>query len=263
MRPTVLFFGGNGHAAARLAGARRALALLVEAREVAPFDIVEVPYPGFEGRPPAADPRAFLAALGEAVGTAAADPDVFVYATGIGALFAVTLRAAGSLGRGPVVLQGPVLWGLERRFLPRLARAGLAPVLVGLFSSPSFRRHFVRRYFAVPPPPEVRDGFFAGYSRCTAAVDLFRWCAPSWLRDVERMAAERPRSLDGIEVWWGARDRVVGPSEQRWTENALGCRWPQRTFADWGHYPMIDDPAAWVRALAEARTRGAPVMIDR
>jgi hypothetical protein len=263
LSPTVLFFGGNGHAAVRLRAARQALAEMADAGTVAPFEIVEVPYPGFEGRPRAARPAAFLDALEKAVRQTAADPDVLVYATGIGALFAVTLRAAGSLGRGPIVLQGPVLWGLERRLLPRLARAGLAPVLVRLFSSRAFRRHFVRRYFMAAPPAEIREGFFAGYEQCPAAADLFRWCGPSWLRDVERMVSEQPQSLDGIDFWWGARDRVVGPAEQRWTEDALGRRWAERTFADWGHYPMIDDPRGWVRALAEARTRRTPVMIDR
>ena len=260
MRPAVLFFGGNGHAAARLVPARRALDRLVAAGQVAPFEIVEVRYPGFEGRPRAGDRSAFLAALEGAAAATVADPGALVYATGIGALLALTLRVSGSLGRARVVLQGPVLWGLERRWMPRLARAGLAPVMVRLFRSNAFRRHFEGRYFTSPLSVEDRRGFFEGYDACASAADLFRWCGPSWLREIEAQAGRAPESLEGIEVWWGARDRVVGPSELRWTEKALGVRWAERTFPGWGHYPMIDDPDGWIRALAALRAHEGPAL---
>jgi pimeloyl-ACP methyl ester carboxylesterase len=60
-----------------------------------------------------------------------------------------------------------------------------------------------------------------------------------------------------VTVWWGERDRVVGPREQHWAEEALGVRWPARTFPSWGHYPMVDGPAAWVAALS-AENHTAP-----
>ena len=186
-----------------------------------------------------------------------------MYATGIGALFAVTLRARRRLGAHPVVLQGPVLWGLEHRWMPRLARAGLAPVIPRLFAWPRFQRDFVRRHFLSAPPIAVQNGFFDGYARCAAAADLFRWCGPSWLREVEETVARYPGTLDGIEVWWGAHDRVVGPAELRWTERALGVRWPERTFAAWGHYPTLDDPEGWVRAVAATVPARPPVRIAR
>ncbi len=189
--------------------------------------------------------------------------DVLVYATGIGALFAVTLRARRRLGAHPLVLQGPVLWGLERRWRPRIARAGLAPLIPRLFAWPSFQRDFVRRHFVTTPTDTARAGFFDGYARCAAVADLFRWCGPSWLRDVEKTIARDPGTLDSIEVWWAGRDRVVDASERRWTERALGLRWPERTFAAWGHYPMIDDPEGWVRAVAATVPAGPAVRIAR
>src|SRR5262245_59402396 len=51
----VLFFGGNGHAAVRLEAATSALA-----RRVRTLELDAVPYPGFEGRPPAGTLEAFL-----------------------------------------------------------------------------------------------------------------------------------------------------------------------------------------------------------
>ena len=52
----VLFFGGNGHSAARHSPAQRALA----ASASPPFELASVPYPGFEGRPRAPSFDAFL-----------------------------------------------------------------------------------------------------------------------------------------------------------------------------------------------------------
>jgi hypothetical protein len=261
--PVVLFFGGNGHASARLQPAREALERMTASGAVTHFEIVEVPYPGFEGRPRAADARAFVAALADAAAFAPHRPDALVYATGIGALFAVTLRAQHALGRIPLVLQGPVLWGLERRWMPRFARAGLAPVIPLLFRARGFQRRFIRRHFAIPPSSAIQSAFFDGYARCTATADLFRWCSSAWLRDVEKAVRDRPGALDGVQVWWGGRDRVVGPAELRWTEAALGVRWPERTFPHWGHYPMIEDPEGWVQAVAATVASPTPVMIAR
>jgi hypothetical protein len=258
--PAVLFFGGNGHCAARLATVR---ALLDHMGSAAPFELVSLAYPGFEGRPSASGPEALLDACADASSRVIARDEVLVYATGIGALFALTLRARRRLAAHPLILQGPVLWGLEHRWMPRIARAGLAPVIPRLFAWPAFQKDFVRRHFVEPPAPEVRSGFFDGYAGCAASADLFRWCGRSWLRDVEKPIARDPGTLDSIEVWRGAHDHVVGPSELRWTERALGVRWPERTFAAWGHYPMIDDPEGWVRAVAATASAGAAVRIDR
>jgi hypothetical protein len=228
-----------------------------------PFELVEIAYPGFEGRPRASSREELLDACARAASPVATRNDVLVYATGIGALFAVTLRAQRRLGPHPLVLQGPVLWGLEHRWMPRLARAGLAPMIPRLFRSRWFQRDFARRHFVTAPDEAARSTFFEGYAQCAAAADLFRWCGPSWLRDVEDTMARDPEVLQNIEVWWGARDRVVGPSELRWTERALGVRWPERTFTDWGHYPMIDDPSGWVRAVGATAHAEAAVRIER
>jgi hypothetical protein len=229
----------------------------------APFELVDAAYPGFEGRPSAPDSRAFLDACASAAAPTIARGDALVYATGIGALFAVTLRAQGRLGTCPLLLQSPVLWGLEHRWMPRVARAGLAPLIPRLFAWPPFQRHFVRRHFVAALDAGARSAFFDGYARCAATADLFRWCGPSWLRELESAMAGDGGAFDGAFVWWGGLDRVVGPSELKWTARAIGVRWPERTFEAWGHYPMIDDPEVWVRTLAEtvrllraAATRG-------
>jgi len=256
----LLFFGGNGHCTARLDGARAAMRRLAEAGTIEGVEIIEVQYPGFEGRPSARDGRDFLEAVAGSV-SAVAREGAAAYATGIGALFAVTLRAQGRLAV-PLVLQGPVLWGLERRWLPRLARRGLAPLIPRLLASPLFQRRFLRRHFTTALPTATASAFFDGYARCAATADLFRWCGPAWLREMERGLAARGDLLSDVEVWWGGRDAVVGPGELRPPPGLPAKPGLERTFARWGHYPMIDDPGGWVCAVASFGERAGPVMID-
>lgn len=245
--PGVLHFGGNGHASARLDGARRALAC----RPGAPA-LDDVPYPGFEGRLPSPTLDAFLDA---AAGFCRARPGaVLGYASGVGALIALGLRARGELAGLPLVLQGPVLWGLERRVFPRLMRA-VPParrLLRLAFASRAFQGHFAGKQFRRPLGTDARARFFDGYGNCAAFGDFFAWFTPGYLRDLERRFAARPDALSGVTVWLGGRDPVVGPAEVRLTGRALGVGWPVVTFPEWGHYPMIDEPEEWADALCRS-----------
>jgi pimeloyl-ACP methyl ester carboxylesterase len=248
MAAKVVFFGGNGHSAARLAPARTALTCLAREGRVQPFELMEPACPGFEGRPRAHDFETFLDAVAAAVA-----PGVLVYGTGIGGLIALCLRARGIGLESPLLLQAPVLWGLERRWMPRLLRIGtLRFLLQRLFAQRWFQDRFVRKQFERPPAPEIRAAFFDGYARCSAAADFFAWLTPALLRRLETHFAGNSEALARIAVWWGERDRVVTLQELTWTEQALGVRWPVRSFPHWGHYPMIDEPENWVRTLADA-----------
>jgi pimeloyl-ACP methyl ester carboxylesterase len=237
-----VFAGGNGHSGARLA----------RARQRAHFDLVELRYPGFERRPQADSLENLLDALSAAITQATSSTDRFLlYGTGIGGLLLLCLRARGDHLDAPLLLQAPVLWGLERRRMPSLLRLAFArTALHALFASPLFQAWFERRYFTVPLSPECRTAFFEGYAQCGALPDLFRWLGPALLRRLETSFAARPKALERISVWWGGRDRVVSIEELRLTERALGVRWPVTTFPAWGHYPMIDAPDEWVRTLA-------------
>lgn len=239
----VSFLGGNGHCAARLTPARRFLAGM---------DLDEVAYPGFEGRPRATSFEDFLEMVSSHLRASAPS---LIYATGIGGLLALCLRARGELSETPLLLQAPVLWGLERRWMPKLMRLRPAQgALQQVFATSAFQRRFVRRYFTRPLGQETAAAFFQGYARCTAAPDFFAWFNPALLRSLERDLAARPAALARIHVWWGGQDRVVAPRELEWTQAALGLenRWPLRIFPGWGHYPMIDEPEAWARALCDA-----------
>ena len=245
---TITFLGGNGHCAARLSAARAHLP--------AEIDLVAAPYPGFEGRSRAADLEGFLTAVADHLRSAGPK---LVYATGIGGLLALCLRARGALDGVPILMQGPVLWGLERRMMPRLMR--LAPMqwaLSRVFATAAFQRRFVRKYFTRTPDPETAAAFFAGYAQCSALPDFFAWLTPNLLRSLEKALAGRPAALADIRIWWGGRDAVVSPRELEWTVSALGpvsesvARWPVRVVPEWGHYPMIDTPVEWAEEMAGA-----------
>jgi pimeloyl-ACP methyl ester carboxylesterase len=242
---TVLFFGGNGHCAWRLRSARRALA-----RREARLDLREAPYPGFEGRPRAGSRGAFLSELADWCRASA--PAAAAMATGIGALVALSLRADNALPL-PLIFQGPVLWGLEQRIFPRLMRWPRARKLLrSLFMRSWLHARLARRGFGRPLGGADREHFFEGYAHCAAFEDLFAWFTPDWLRVLEDRLRSRPERLEGITVWVGGRDAVVGRAEVRATERALGVRWPVVEFPDWGHYPMIDVPEEWADALCQA-----------
>jgi pimeloyl-ACP methyl ester carboxylesterase len=243
----VVFLGGNGHCAARLDGARAALKGLRS-----PLTLVDVDYPGFEGRSRATHPDAFLDAVHSSM-AAAVPPErrVLLYGTGVGGLLLLCLRARGEWMDTPLLLQAPILWGLERRRLPAVMRvAPVRSLLHTLFAVPLFQRWFVGRYFTRPLDPAERASFFSGYARCSALPDLFAWLGPPLLRRLETAFQGAPERVARVSVWWGGRDRVVGQGELRTTEAALGVRWPVTIFPKWGHYPMIDAPEEWVDALA-------------
>jgi pimeloyl-ACP methyl ester carboxylesterase len=236
----VLFLGGNGHCAARLGPARAA---------GTPFELVDVPYPGFEGRPRVSNFEAFLDAVQQFVAPHARE--ALIYATGIGGLFAVALRARGAITQTPILMQAPVLWGLERRWFPWFMRRGFWRLFPSILRSRRFQRRFAGTKFTRVPTPKMLAAFFDGYQRCTATTDFFHWLTPALLRKLERELAAIPGSLDRIRFWWGGRDAVVSTDELRVTEQALCHKWPVHEFPHWGHYPMIDEPDEWVRSLSD------------
>jgi pimeloyl-ACP methyl ester carboxylesterase len=252
----VLHFGGNGHCFARVQAASDAL----EHRGVR---LVDVPYPGFEGRSRASSLSQFLDDLANFYAVCEPRPRL-CYASGIGGLIAFSLRALGRL-ETPMILQAPVLWGLRRRWFPRLMRySPVRRTLQHLFSLRAFQHHFVARYFLKSPDTELMRHFFEGYARCSAFAQLFEWLSPSWLTELEARFKEHPERLRDISVWWGDQDHVIGVKELRETERVLGVQWPLVWFPRWGHYPMIEAPEEWANALVnELETaRQVPQRLD-
>jgi pimeloyl-ACP methyl ester carboxylesterase len=245
MKQVILHFGGNGHSEVRLRRAREAMSHLDDR-----FELVDVPYPGFENRARSANLNQFLADLEQFV---AQQPHVCVIASGIGALIALSLRAQGGLLGSPMIFQGPVLWGLEHRWMPRVMRWQFPRFLLKkLFTLERFQDRFVGKQFQRVVEPEFADSFFQGYADCTAFGDLFDWFTPQWLRQLELAFQANPDALNHITVWICGADKVVGRFEIEMTSQRLPISWPIVEFPTWGHYPAIDAPEEWAKALKNA-----------
>ncbi|QDV09544.1 Alpha/beta hydrolase family protein [Planctomycetes bacterium Poly30] len=237
MTDVVAFLPGNGHVDARLSFAREKAQRL----DVG-FELRSVDYG-------AAD--SFEALLDSVLEqTSGAD---LAYATGIGGLVYLALRARGALTDQRAILQGPVLWGLETRTFPKLMRLPLMPRALTLaIARGPIQRRFMRKHFTRPLTPEFQRVFFDGYRDARAFERWFAWLTPRLLRDLEQQLRGRPELLDGLTAWWGGEDHVVGIEELRRTEAALGQPISVREFPSWGHYPMIDEPADWTAEVARA-----------
>ncbi|MEM9381196.1 MAG: alpha/beta hydrolase [Planctomycetota bacterium] len=245
-RASVGLLPGNGHVDDRLHRAREAVARL------APEDRFEVRSIDYR------DDDSFERLLDDVRDRL--DGVDLLYATGIGGLVALALRARGDLGGVPIVMQGPVLWGLETRRFPRVMRfPGMPRLLVLALSLAPVQRRFERKHFQRPLDEPLRTAFFGGYRDAGAFARWFAWLTPDLLRHLEGELRGRPSRLEGVEAWWGSLDHVVGPEELTRTESALGASIPMRSFPAWGHYPMIDAPDEWVREVSLALASAARV----
>lgn len=251
MSRAILFFGGNGHAASRLTSARRALRQLGN-----PFVLREIAYPGFEGRSRVSSFEDFLIRLAPQVEDL---KPTLIHATGIGGLIALCLRTRDIGVEIPMLLQAPILWGLEHRWFPTLMRLGFARLLPPLFRLRWFQRRFVRKHFVAPLDDQRQVAFFEGYQHCSAMLDFFHWLTPGLLRDLEQRFAEFPVRRDNVRVWWGSRDSVVTLAELHSTPKAIRGSWPVREFPSWGHYPMIETPNEWIEALRDELATIEPI----
>jgi pimeloyl-ACP methyl ester carboxylesterase len=236
----VVFLPGIGHRPVRLAAARAVL----RARGI-PVHIIEMDYPHadtFDELVDQLSERLLVWSLRE--------PGVPVYATGVGALVALALRARGSLVGHKIVIQGGALWGLGRRTFPRVVRvAPVARLVASTFRNPRFRERYAEKNFQRLHSPEFVNDFFEGYGDGRRVAKWLRWLRPSLLRKLEKEFAAHPDALEDVEIWWGEKDKITGLDELSRMERAVGQQFPLHVFEDWGHYPMIDAPEAWVTEL--------------
>lgn len=236
-----LFLGGLGHSLARLSRAR------ATARTEG-FDVKEVLYPGFEGRPPAVSLDAFFEAVEMQV-------DIYrlshkhprLYATGFGALVLLGLRARGRVKDLPAIIQGSVPWQWALNGTRGGAEAG-ERARVSL-TEPATQEAFVQAHIHSPMDAAERLAFFNGFVTCTAFPDLYRWFNAGWLANLEGALASRPPAIDGIQVWLCGEDELIDEEEHRAAERALGASWPLDRAESWGHFPYLDAPGPWIAAI--------------
>jgi hypothetical protein len=175
-----------------------------------------VPYPGFEGRPVPASFEEFLDDVSGFVRGLPIAP-VGGFASGIGALIAQGLRARGTLIGVPLIFQGPVLWGLKRRWFPRVMRAfpPASGLLHSAFGWSMFQSRFARKQFIKSHDPMFLAAFFDGYRRCSIFGEFFDWFTPNgsgrWSGNLRRIPRDSKGSRPGLAggtLWSGLTKSV-------------------------------------------------------
>ncbi|MEM9379176.1 MAG: hypothetical protein AAGB93_04430 [Planctomycetota bacterium] len=236
-----LVLGDMGHSLFRLSRAR------ATSRSVG-FDVKEVHYPGFEGRPVAASFDDFMAQVEMQVDVyrlSHAKP--LVYATGFGSLVLLALRARALVPDLPSVIQGAVPWVSVRERGAGDAASGAAER--ERLADPGAQERFVVDHFHSPLDADERRSFFSGFATCDAYPTLHEWMDAGWLAALEGTLAARPPAIDDIRVWLCGLDELVEDEEHDAAVRALGAEWPTEVAEHWGHYPYLDAPGPWIGAL--------------
>lgn len=236
-----LVLGDMGHSLFRLSRAR------ATSRAVG-FDVKEVLYPGFEGRPVPTSFDDFMEQVEMQVDIyRLSHKKPMVYATGFGSLVLLALRARANVPDLPSIIQGAVPWETVRARGGGDASAGIREQ--ARFADAEEQVRFVVDHFHSPLDESERRSFFAGIATCAAYPHLYEWIGAGWLASLEGTLASRPPAIDDIRVWLCGQDDLVGAEEHDAAVRALGAEWPTELAEGWGHFPYLDAPGPWIGAL--------------
>jgi pimeloyl-ACP methyl ester carboxylesterase len=232
---TVVAVHGNGGGASRFA---------LVPREPAPgvrFEAVNLP--GFDGRPlggcrTAAD---FAAALLDDLGRIPA-PRV-VLGHGIGGSIALTALQGPAPPAEGLLLHAPVGPDLDRRLFPLLMRPWpVRRAVRSVLGSRPARSVGGRLLYRGRAPRHAVEDLFAGYARCEAFEVMFDALDADWFDGLAPV--DLPAAL-----LWGGRDRVLRVGQLAgFTRLLPGAR--TEVVPTWGHFPMIEAPGDYGRAVA-------------
>ena len=199
---------------------------------------LELPGFGDNPLPPCTD----LDQLAQAV-LAATQPGAAILACGVNALPVLRALVLRPNHFGRVILLAPIGAYLWQRKLPRLMQWKLLRHAVHflLANRPAwFRNKFSSRRWRDDQYARMGDG----YRRCRAFAPYWDMVQP----DVALTLAEWISTP--IELVWGGQDRVVNWAQaSAWSAILARAQLTVTLQADWGHYPWIDDPGAFVQWL--------------
>lgn len=199
-------------------------------------------FPDVPADPALADVAGYAEALAGHV-LAAPRPRVLL-GHGIGGALALDLLQRHAADVDGVILHAPVGTRLDERALPRLMRLPGATRLLQHAIAARPARPLLRRLALSPETPrDVADRMLAGYGRCAAFGTMFR------LIDAEWFASLAPVDVPAV-LLWGEEERVLAV-EQVGDYRALLPRAEVVRVPGWDHFPMLDDPRAYARRVAD------------
>lgn len=238
---TVVAVHGNG------GGASRFDRLL--GRQPDRIRIDAVTLPGFGGVP--ADPALHSVAdyadrLGDLV---AVHDQPILLGHGIGGSIALDLASRRPDLLGGLILHAPVAANLDRRLFPRvMATRPMRSLARRLVAARPFRPLWRRLFFPSGAPRETLDRFFDGYRHCEAFGQMFEIIDARWFEGLEPV-----RDVPTV-LLWGEHDRVLRSGQSA----AVTAKLPNADVVlqpGWDHFPMIEQPEEYARAIAELAVR--------
>ncbi len=217
-----------------------------------PVTLVAMTLPGFQQRRLPAGPvtlETFTSAVADAVASVRnEDPagKIVLLGHGIGgsiALDAVARRP--SLARG-LILVSPVGVKLDERLFPKvMARPAVRKAAKTIISS-LLMQATAGRFLFRPAPRPFAKRFLAEYANAEAFEVMFDLLTSDWFDGLP--AVEVP-----VAIVWGGRDRVLDVDHVEAYEAAIADT-RRIVCAEWGHYPMIEQPEEFATAIAEIAT---------
>lgn len=236
---TLIALPGNGGGAFRFSRVRPYLPASIR------FEPLTLP--GFADRP--RDPRLltmrdYAMAIRDQV-TSLPRP-IIGLGTGIGGAFWLEYLQHHPGDLDGVIFHAPVGARLDRRRFPALMRLpGMRSLGQTLISAPILRPLWTRHLFRDPIaiPPEYLDRFFAEYRQTQAFGQMFDILNTAWFNSLKPI--DRPAAL-----LWGEHERVLSVDHLADYQRLLP-RVIIRRVADWDHFPMIEQPEAYAREIAD------------
>ncbi len=141
-----------------------------------------------------------------------------------------------------LILHAPVAANLESRLFPKVMQSMfIRRAAKRIISSWPMRKVASRLIFAKAPQPYV-ERFLAEYRRADAFEVMFDLLTAGWYESLPVLTVPSV-------VLWGEKDRVLQVEQAEAVEKKLADV-SRHIEPSWGHYPMIEQPEDYARALA-------------
>lgn len=234
---TVLAIHGNGGGAFRFS-------LVPELSGCRPITLQPMTLPGFQGRPLPVGPvdmSTFTDAVRKAL--AGIEGRKVLLGHGIGGSIALDVVANDPDAADGLILLSPVGVKLDERLFPRImANPRIRRAAKAIISSTVMQATAGRFLFRGAPRPFAKR-FLAEYGNAEAFEIMFDLLDAAWFDGL-------PPVRVPVAIVWGAKDRVLDVSHVEAYEQAIPDT--RRIIrAQWGHYPMIEQPEDFAAAVAE------------
>lgn len=209
------------------------------------IDFRPITLPGFANRP--RDPQ--LTTLSDYADQLHAEigrisTPLILLGTGIGGSIALDYAQRHADGLAGIILHAPVGTRLDTRWFPRMMRLpAMTQLIQWAISSRMFRPIFTRLFFHHPIPKPYLNQFFHEYGQCSVFGQMFDIITPDWWASLQPIAV--PTAL-----LWGEKERVL-TLDQLDDYKQLLPNHLVKTVADWDHFPMVEQPQAFVAVVVE------------